>query len=138
PPRPEAGTDPLDEITGRELLRVVDEELERLPDRLRLPVLLCCVQGLSREDAARRLGWSDGAVKGRLERGRRRLAARLAARGLAPSAVLLAPLAVVAVPGELLARTVELIAAPWSKAVPPVVAALAAASSRGLLPTLAI
>jgi RNA polymerase sigma factor (sigma-70 family) len=126
PARPE-GADPLAEITGRELLRVVDEELARLPDRLRLPVLLCCVQGLSRDEAARRLGWSDGSVKGRLERGRRRLAARLAARGLAPSAMVLAPLAAVAVPPDLAARTAELAASPWSRTVPPTVAALAAA-----------
>src|SRR5205807_3025307 len=64
--------DPLDQITGRELVRAVDEELARLPDRLRLPVLLCGVQGLTRDEAARRLGWTAGAVKGRLERGRRR------------------------------------------------------------------
>jgi RNA polymerase sigma factor (sigma-70 family) len=124
-----AGADPLDEITGRELLQVIDEELARLPDRFRLPVLLCCVQGLSREEAAARLGWSDGAVKGRLERGRRRLAARLAARGLAPSAVLLAPLAAVAVPAELFARTVALTANPWAESVPPAVAALATSGS---------
>src|SRR5204863_8033369 len=98
-PAPGVGCDPLEEITGRELLRVIDEELARLPDRFRLPVLLCCVQGLSREEAAAQLGWSDGAVKGRLERGRRRLAARLAARGLATSAGLLAPLAALASPG---------------------------------------
>src|SRR5206468_5814511 len=97
PPAAE-GTDPLDEITARELLQVIDDELARLPDRLRLPVLLCCVQGLSREEVAARLGLSEGTVRGRLERGRRRLAARLAARGLAPSALLLAPLAALAVP----------------------------------------
>src|SRR5205823_3375272 len=78
---PAAPTDPIAEISGRELLRVVDEELAQLPERYRLPVLLCCVQGLSREEAAARLGWSDGRVKGRLERGRQRLAARLARRG---------------------------------------------------------
>ena len=133
PPRPQSG-DPLAEITGRELLQVIDDELARLPERLRAPVLLCCVQGLSREDAARRLGWSDGAVKGRLERGRRRLAARLAARGLAPSALVLAPLAAVAVPADLLARTAEQAADPWSKAVPAAVAALATTAPRALLP----
>ena len=138
-PRPAAGTDPLDEITGRELLRVIDEELARLPDRLRLPVLLCCVQGLSREEAARQLGWSEGSVKGRLERGRGRLAARLAARGLAPSALIFAPLASVVVPAELLARTAELAASPWSRSVPPAVATLATTSApRALLPAMAL
>ncbi len=129
PLRQQCGGDPLDEITARELLQAIDEELAHLPDRLRLPVLLCCVQGLSREEAARRLGCSDGAVRGRLERGRRRLAARLAARGLAPSALILAPLATVTVPANLLARTVEQAASPWAKTVPAEVAALAATTA---------
>ena len=131
--------DPLDEITGRALLQVLNDELARLPDRLRLPVLLCCVQGLSREEAAQRLGCSDGVVKGRLERGRRRLAARLAARGLAPSAVLLAPLTAITVPADLLARAVERAAAPWAKEIPAAVAELAAsAAPRTLLPTVVL
>src|SRR5437763_290968 len=66
---------------------------------------------------------------------RRLLADRLAARGLAPSVMVLAA---VAVPAELLARTAPLAAAPWSKAVPPAVAALAAtAAPRRLLPAVA-
>jgi RNA polymerase sigma factor (sigma-70 family) len=137
PPAPPP--DPLEEITGRELLTVVDEELARLPEQDRLAVLLCWVQGLSREEAARRLGWSAGAVKGRLERGRRRLAARLAGRGLAPSALVLAPVAGGTVPAELLARTTALGAAPWSRAVPEAVRALAAsAGPRRCLPALVL
>jgi RNA polymerase sigma factor (sigma-70 family) len=66
PPRPQGGGDPLAEITARELVQAIDDELARLPERLRLPVLLCCVQGLSREEACRRLGWSDGALRGLL------------------------------------------------------------------------
>jgi RNA polymerase sigma factor (sigma-70 family) len=124
PPTPPA--DPLAEVSGRELLRAVDEELGRLPEKFRLPVLLCCVQGLSREEAARQLGWSAGAVKGRLERGRRRLAARLTRRGLAPAALVLAPLAAAAVPADLLASAAALGATPWSRAVPSAVLALAA------------
>src|SRR5262249_54009538 len=127
PPAPAA--DPLAEISGRELLRVVDEELRRLPEKYRLPVLLCCVQGLSREDAARQLGWSDGAVKGRLERGRRRLATRPAERGFAPAALVLAPAVAVLVPGDLFARTVALGAAPWSRALPGTVLTLAASET---------
>jgi RNA polymerase sigma factor (sigma-70 family) len=139
PPRLQGAGDPLAEITGRELVRVIDDELARLPDRLRLPVLLCCVQGLSREEACQRLGWSDGALRGLLERGRRRLAARLAARGLAPSAVLLAPLAAVTVPADLLARTAEQAASPWSNTVPAAVADLAATAARRTpLPAVAV
>src|SRR5205814_271826 len=41
--------DPLEEISGRELLGLIDEELARLPEAYRLPLLLCGVQGLSRE-----------------------------------------------------------------------------------------
>src|SRR5262245_53774406 len=131
PPAPSA--DPLEEITGRELLRVVDEELARLPEKFRVPVLLCGVQGLSREEAARQIGCSVNTVKGRLERGRQRLAARLAHRGLAPAAIVLAPLAAITVPGDLLARASTLGAAPWASSVPAAVAALAA-SPRRVLP----
>jgi RNA polymerase sigma factor (sigma-70 family) len=125
-PQPRDGGDPLEQITARELLRAIDEELARLPERLRLPVLLCCVQGVAREEVARRLGVSDGVVKGRLERGRRKLAARLTARGLVPSVVLAAPFAAVAVPADLLARAVERAAAPWAQTVPAAVADLVA------------
>ena len=66
-PRP-AGPPDLD---ARELLAILDVELARLPDRLRLPLVLCCLEGLTQDEAAARLGWSPGSVKGRLERGRR-------------------------------------------------------------------
>jgi RNA polymerase sigma factor (sigma-70 family) len=80
--------DPLEELSGRELLAVLDEELERLPEPYRLAVLLCGVEGLSQEEAARRLGWTPGSVKARLERGRARLHTQLLRRGLSLSAVL--------------------------------------------------
>src|SRR5262245_49347228 len=83
-PRP----DPLSELTARELMTALDEEVSRLPEAYRLPVVLCCLEGLSLEEAARRLGWTAGSVKGRLERGRRRLQERLAARGLPLGAAL--------------------------------------------------
>src|SRR5262249_43948666 len=63
--------DPLSELTARELMTALDEEVGRLPEVYRLPVVLCCLEGLSLEEAARRLGWTPGSVKGRLERGRK-------------------------------------------------------------------
>jgi RNA polymerase sigma factor (sigma-70 family) len=83
-PRPS----PLDRLTARELLEVLEDEVRGLPEAYRLPVVLCCLEGLSQEEAARRLGCTAGAVKGRLERGRQRLHDRLARRGLTLSAVL--------------------------------------------------
>jgi RNA polymerase sigma factor (sigma-70 family) len=83
-------SDPLAELSARELLAVVDEEVRRLPEVYRLPVLLCCLEGYTQEEAARQLGWTPASVKGRLERARARLHARLARRGLALAAALAA------------------------------------------------
>src|SRR5205807_8867236 len=66
----------------------VEEEVARLPEAYRLPVVLCCLEGRTREEAAALLGWTEGSVKGRLERGRARLHDRLARRGLSLSAAL--------------------------------------------------
>jgi RNA polymerase sigma factor (sigma-70 family) len=82
PARPPEAPDPLDEMTARELLAALDEDVRRLPETFRLPVLLCCLEGKTQEEAARQLGWTPGSVKGRLERGRARLHARLVKRGL--------------------------------------------------------
>lgn len=64
---------------------IVDEELNALPERYRLPLYLCCIEGKSLEVAARQLGWSLGSVKGRLERGRSELRRRLLLRRVAPT-----------------------------------------------------
>jgi RNA polymerase sigma factor (sigma-70 family) len=86
--------DPLNQLTAREVVAVLEEELSALPDEFRLPVALCCLDGLSQEEAARRLGWTPGSVKGRLERGRARLRKRLERRGLAPAIAFAAAVAV--------------------------------------------
>jgi RNA polymerase sigma factor (sigma-70 family) len=70
PSVPARGRDPLAELSGRELCEALDNEIERLPDRYRAPILLCCLEGLTRDEAARRLGWSLNTLRGRLERGR--------------------------------------------------------------------
>jgi RNA polymerase sigma factor (sigma-70 family) len=88
PPDPRA--DPLAEVSVRELLTAIDEEVGRLPEFYRLPVLQCCFEGQTQEEAARQLGWSPGSLQGRLERGRKRLHDRLTRRGLTLTAALAA------------------------------------------------
>ena len=61
------------------------EELDRLPARLREPIVLCDLEGLTHERAAQRLSLPVGTVKSRLARGRERLRCRLVRRGLAPT-----------------------------------------------------
>jgi RNA polymerase sigma factor (sigma-70 family) len=81
-----------DEVAGAppagpsDLAPVLDEELGRLPPRYRAPVVLCYLEGLTHEEAASRLRWPVGSVKGRLARARTLLKHRLARRGLAPAA----------------------------------------------------
>ena len=82
--------DPLEEFSARELVTVLDEELQRLPERQRLPLILCCLEGRTQDEAARQLGWTPGAVRGRLERGRANLHRRPVRRGLTLAAALLA------------------------------------------------
>jgi RNA polymerase sigma factor (sigma-70 family) len=81
--------DPLTEISARELQAILDEELGRLPDPLRAPLVLCYLEGLTRDQAARRLGWSPRTVKRRLREGKEALRRRLERRGFPLSAVLL-------------------------------------------------
>lgn len=70
------------------------EELRRLPERFRLPIVLCHLEGLSYAQAARQIGCPVRTVQSRLDRGRARLRDRLVRRGLGPaSALLLAALA---------------------------------------------
>jgi RNA polymerase sigma factor (sigma-70 family) len=64
---------------------VLHEEIERLPERYRLPLLLCDLECQSHQDAARALGWPLGTVKSRQARGRQRLRARLSRRGFSGS-----------------------------------------------------
>jgi RNA polymerase sigma factor (sigma-70 family) len=80
----------VDDLTWRELRLVLHQELERLPERLRCPLLLCYLEGKTQNEAARQLGWSGGELRGRLIRGRELLRRRLRRRGLALSVLLLA------------------------------------------------
>jgi RNA polymerase sigma factor (sigma-70 family) len=71
-----------------ELSGAVDEELERLPHRMRAAFVLCCLEGMTGAEAARELGCSVGTVGSRLHAARTRLRDRLTRRGLGPAAVL--------------------------------------------------
>jgi RND family efflux transporter MFP subunit len=65
---------------------LIHEEVNRLPERYRLPVVLCYLEGKTLEQAAQDLRWTRGTVKGRLERARDLLRKRLTRRGVALSA----------------------------------------------------
>ena len=71
---------------------MLHEEIDRLPERFRVSVILCDLEGRTHEQAARHLGWPVGTVKSRLTRARERLRDRLVRRGLAPTAGVLAAL----------------------------------------------
>src|SRR5439155_268020 len=83
--------DRLDRLEGppappstAELREVLDEEVSRLPEKYRLPFVLCYLQGRTNEEAARELGRPVGTILSRLSRARERLRERLTRRGLAP------------------------------------------------------
>jgi RNA polymerase sigma factor (sigma-70 family) len=74
--------DPCDDIRT-----ALDEELGRLEEKYRTAVVLCDLEGKTRKEVARQLGWAEGTVASRLARGRSILAKRLARRGFAGAAV---------------------------------------------------
>lgn len=106
------GQDPVRHADCKEVLGVLDEELSRLGEQHRLPLVLCFLEGMTRDEAAEHLGWSLSTLKRRLDRGREVLRARLTRRGVTLSAALLhvaltQDLTAAAVPATLLLTTIK-------------------------------
>ena len=72
-----------------ELLPALHEEIARLPEKYRLAVVHCDLEGMTQAQAAAQLHWSERTLHHRLAEGRARLKRRLARRGLAPDGAVL-------------------------------------------------
>jgi RNA polymerase sigma factor (sigma-70 family) len=97
---------------GRDLQSVLDQELSRLPDKYRVAIVLCDLEGKTRKEAARQLGCPEGTLAARLTRGRVMLAKRLARHSLAVSGGALAGLlsqqmASACVPASVVSSTIK-------------------------------
>jgi RNA polymerase sigma factor (sigma-70 family) len=99
-----------DHATTSEGWHELHEEIARLPDRFREPIVLCYFEGLSCDAAAQRLGCARGTILSRLARGRERLRGRLVHRGVAPAIAAFTdpmPFVLASVPASLAKATVE-------------------------------
>jgi RNA polymerase sigma factor (sigma-70 family) len=130
---------PPDDITWKELRAVLDAELASLPESLRLPLILCYLEGRTQAEAAGQLGWSKSTLIRRLDEARAALGRRLTRRGMVWSAALSGVLlsdcvASAALPRGLVGSTVTaamLVTA--GGAVTSVVSAKAAALTEGVV-----
>jgi RNA polymerase sigma factor (sigma-70 family) len=130
--------------TGREFrledledVEALHEEIQSLPEKYRTAIVLCDLQGLTHEEAARRLGRPVGTVSARLSRGRERLKGRLSRRGLVlPATVMSTAMATSrasAMPAALVQSTVEVAMTVSAGMTAGVVPASIAALSQGVL-----
>jgi RNA polymerase sigma factor (sigma-70 family) len=126
--------EPTSDLSWREACAVLHEELDKLPDAYRLPLMLCYLDGLSRDEAARRLGRNLNSIKKALETGRERLRRRLGVRGIALSAGLLAAVAEPAGAASVTPRSVQsAVSAAAGGSILPRVAVLARSRGAGPL-----
>jgi RNA polymerase sigma factor (sigma-70 family) len=129
----------LAKMTWEEIEPILDDELERMVEKYRGPLVLCYLEGKTRDEAAQQLGWSVRTLMRRLEEGRELLRNRLTRRGVSMTAALIPTLlssgvASAAVPVTLMNSTTKaatLIAA--GNPVTAVVSAKVAALAEGVL-----
>ena len=134
---------PPDEVPWRELRAVLDAELEQLPEKWRLPLVLCYLEGQTQDEAARQLSSSQSTLRRRLEKAKAALGRRLTRRGVvwpaALSAVLLSDcVAPAALAPGLVGSTVEAAAciATGHGVLTAAVSANVAALTEGVLKTM--
>src|SRR5262245_8023014 len=102
----------IPEMNGSDLHAALEEEVGRLPEKYRAPILLCYFEGKTKEEAGLALGWPGGTVSTRLARGRQRLREALRRRGVVLSgaalfAILTGEKLKAAVPTAMLNATVQ-------------------------------
>jgi RNA polymerase sigma factor (sigma-70 family) len=120
-----------------ELRPLLDEELSCLPENYRAALVLCLLEGRSRNEAAGLLGWREGTLSGRLARAKQLLGNRLLRRGVAlSSAALVADTAAAKVPGSLNLATVQAAAVLCGPATGPLVSGSTIALMEEVLKTM--
>lgn len=118
---PARGQDEMQpETNWDEVEPLLDQELTGLPERYRLPIILCDLEGRLRTEVAASLGCSEGTLSSRLTRGRRLLAERLKRRGVRLSGAAIA---------LLLSERANLLAEPLIRATVPAALSAVSASS---------
>ncbi len=104
-PTGKSAIDAVDDLIGRELNSVLDEELNRLSEKYRTAFVLCQMEGQTIEAVARILGCPTGTIGTRLARARTQLRRRLASRGIDLPASVSVPMLIAALPVSLVSST---------------------------------
>lgn len=139
----QTGPDLLSFVIWQELRPVLDEELGRLPEKYRSPLVLCYLEGKSHDEAAAELGWPKGSMSRRMDKARTLLRQRLAQRGISLSVgvifgVLGQQTTAAALPAPLAAQTLQAAVAFAAKpvAVTGVISPTVASLAQGALHTM--